>query len=453
MVLLSLVAAAATGSVTAVERSVASEPGATPVNTTWLSDRLVELSVASPGLDPPFPRTTVRVLLPAGHTTSTRRYPVVLLLHGIGDSARAWTTNSDGWPVSLEAFTEDKDVIVVMPDAGQNATAGWYSDWYNNGAFGPPAWETYHLVQLLELVDRTFPTRTDRGGRVVAGLSMGGFGAMSYAARHPDLFAGAFSFSGALDTRLLGAAFDERIWGNRVLHEARHRGHNPVDLADNLADTRVWFRTGMGVAGGPAPKDPESLGLEALLWSTNESFAAALAAAGVDHHYEAYPHGGHNWYHWQAGFQRAWPEIQALFDRPVAAPPASFRYRSIEPRFRIWGWDVAVDRPTTEFVYLRDVTAGGLSLEGSGTVTLATAPAYRPGQRYDVTVTGGAAPVQPSTVLAGADGRLRLQVAFGPVLRLPVPVPFVLGGLTTTPPATRVAQVRISPSGVGTALP
>ena len=118
--------------------------------------------------------------------------------HGIGDTPSAWTKNQDGWPKTLETFTADKDVIVVMPDAGQNSDAGWFTDWYNGGAYGSPRWETYHLVQLLDYVDRSFPTRGDRNGRVVAGLSMGGFGTMSYAARHPDLFAGAFSFSGAL---------------------------------------------------------------------------------------------------------------------------------------------------------------------------------------------------------------------------------------------------------------
>lgn len=354
----------------------------------------------------------MRVLLPAA-ARSGRRFPVVLLLHGIGDSARAWTTNQDGWPVSLEAFTEDKDVIVVMPDGGQHASAGWYSDWHNGGGFGPPAWETYHLEHLLEHVDQAFPTRTDRGGRVVAGLSMGGFGAMSYAARHPDLFAGAFSFSGVLDTGPLGALFDERLWGGRREHEVRHRAHNPADLADNLADVAVWFRTGMGEPGGPGPMDAASLDLEAYLWPTNESFADALRAAGVRHHYEAYGAGGHNWYHWQDGFQRAWPRMQALFDRPPVPPPASFRFRSGEPRFRIWGWEADVDRPAPEILSLRAVSAAGLTLEGRGVVTLVTPPVYEPARPATVTGTGPAPGDEPVHLRVGDDGRLRFAVRMG----------------------------------------
>ena len=409
-------------------------PPLRPERTTWLSDRLVELQFANPRVDPPFPTTTVRVLVPTGYASSNRRHPVVLLLHGIGDTARAWTTNQDGWPVTLEAFTADKDVIVVMPDGGQNATAGWYSDWYNGGRFGPPQWETYHLDQLLGYVDRTFRTRPGRSGRIVAGLSMGGFGAMSYAARHPDRFAGAFSFSGALDTSLLSAAIDERVWGNRLLEDVRRRGHNPADLADNLADTEVWFRTGMGVAGGPGPIDNETLALEALLWPTNESFAAALRSAGVAHSYEAYPLGGHNWYHWQAGFQRAWPQMQALFDHP-RPPPTTFRYRSVEPAFGIWGWDVSVARPRMELLQLQGVSRAGLTLHGSGTVALTTPPAYRPGRTYDLRTTRPGGSVTESAVRAGRDGRLRFPVALGPpAVGAPVvpPRPGLSGSHTAT---------------------
>lgn len=387
-------------------------PALVAERTVWLGDRLVELTIANPLLDPPCARTTVRVLLPTGHDRSGRRYPVVLLLHGAGDTARSWTTNLDGWPVTLEAFTSDKDVVVVMPDGGQGATAGWYSDWFNGGALGPPAWETYHLEQLRVLVDRTFSTRTDRGGRVVAGLSMGGFGAMSYAARHPDPFAGAFSFSGALDTARLAGVLDSRIWGDRR-HDARRRAHNPADLAENLADTTVWFRTGAGGAGGPAPRDAGTLDLEAYLWPTNESFATALRTAGVRHHYEAYPAGGHNWYHWHDGFQQAWPEMQALFDRPPSGRLGAFGFRSFERRFHIWGWDVTVDGPVVEGLRLAVASPTRLSLQGIGTVKLDTPPEHEPGRRYRVATTRTSGGVEPAQAQADADGRLHLTVALG----------------------------------------
>ena len=385
-------------------------PSISPDAVNWLSDRLVELTFTNPVINPPLAKTKVRILVPAGYADSGKRYPMVLLLHGIGDTSSAWTKNQDGWPKTLETFTAGKDVIVVMPDAGQNGDAGWYTDWYNNGAYGTPRWETYHLVQLLDYVDRSFPTRGDRNGRVVAGLSMGGFGTMSYAARHPDLFAGAFSFSGALDSTNL--VFTPEIWGLRATEEVRQRGHNPIDLADNLADTRVWFRTGMGLPGGPGPKD-NTPGLEPAIWPTNERFAQALSASGVPYFYEAYPMGGHNWWHWQEGFQLAWPSMQKLFDA-VIPPPATFRYRSVESPFRIWGWDVEARRSVVEFLQMRAVSTEGLELEGSGLVLLTTPPAYEPGRSYNIEAKGPTAAVAPAVVVADAQGRLQFEVTLGP---------------------------------------
>jgi len=385
-------------------------PSLSPDAVNWLSNRLVELTFANPVVNPPLAKTKVRILVPAGYAESAKRYPMVLLLHGIGDTSSAWTRNQDGWPITLETFTADKDVIVVMPDAGQNIDAGWFTDWYNGGAYGSPRWETYHLVQLLDYVDRSFRTRGDRNGRVVAGLSMGGFGTMSYAARNPDLFAGAFSFSGALDSTYL--VFTPEIWGLRATEEVRQRGHNPIDLADNLADTKVWFRTGMGLLGGPGPKD-NTPGLEPAIWPTNERFAQALSANRVAYSYMSYPMGNHNWWHWQEGFQLAWPSMQKLFDTVIPAP-ASFRYRSMETSFRIWGWDVEARRGVVEFLQMRAVSSQGLELEGSGSVLLTSAPGYEPGRSYNVEAKGPTASVAPAVVVADARGRLQFEVTLGP---------------------------------------
>src|SRR5205085_3008695 len=76
---------------------------------------------------------------------------------------------------------------------------GWFSDWFNGGAFGPPMWETFHITQLIPWVDANLRTVAAAEGRAVAGLSQGGFGSLSYAARHPDLFTSAAAFSGGCE--------------------------------------------------------------------------------------------------------------------------------------------------------------------------------------------------------------------------------------------------------------
>ena len=83
-----------------------------------------------------------------------------------------------------------------MPDGGRG---GFYTNWFNNGAGGQPRWEDWHVKQLIPWVDRHYRTLDARRERAIAGLSMGGFGAFTYASRHPDLFTAALSLSGAVD--------------------------------------------------------------------------------------------------------------------------------------------------------------------------------------------------------------------------------------------------------------
>lgn len=93
--------------------------------------------------------------------------------------------------MDLEALTSDLDVLVVMPRGG---SGGFYTDWRRDPE-RVNQWERFHIGRLVPFIDATYRTRATRAFRAVAGLSMGGFGAMRYAARHPDLFAAAGSFS------------------------------------------------------------------------------------------------------------------------------------------------------------------------------------------------------------------------------------------------------------------
>src|SRR4051812_38400359 len=148
----------------------------TEVARTTLSPRLLELTMRTAALADD---TKVRVLLPSDYADSKQRYPVLYLLNGGAGSWIDWTVSGNA-----EQITAGAPVIVVMPDGG---TGGNYTDWYGDDGSGQrPLWETYHLGQLLPWVDDHFQTIADRSQRAVAGLSMGGNGAVHYAARHPD---------------------------------------------------------------------------------------------------------------------------------------------------------------------------------------------------------------------------------------------------------------------------
>ena len=95
-----------------------------------LSDRLTDLTFRSDLLSQ---RTHARVLLPRGYARSTRRYPVLYLLHGAVDDYRSWTLKGDA-----EKLTAGLPLIVVMPDTGP---PGWYTDWLR----GEPLGDLPHL--------------------------------------------------------------------------------------------------------------------------------------------------------------------------------------------------------------------------------------------------------------------------------------------------------------------
>jgi S-formylglutathione hydrolase FrmB len=247
--------------------AVAAPAGAAPdpqlLNTDQLSPRLEELTFRTPELAAP---TKVRILLPAGYGSQRkRRYPVLYLLHGASGNQTDWTTQGDA-----VALTAKLPLIVVMPDGG---SGGFYTNWFNNGRGGLPRWEDWHIKRLIPYVDSHYRSLATRGERAIAGLSMGGFGTFTYAARHPDLFTAALSLSGAVDTTLVPSVIDAipladggkagSLWGPFATDEVRWRAHNPVDLAENLRGLALWLRTGNGQPGGPLGGGPTVDAIEA----------------------------------------------------------------------------------------------------------------------------------------------------------------------------------------------
>lgn len=370
-----------------------------------LGPRLEELRFTTPAL---VGETSVRVLLPDGYddpANASQRYPVLYLLHGGGGSFRDWTEQGDA-----EALTAGLPLIVVMPDG---SGFGNYVDWWNFGAGGPPMWETYHLGQLLPWLDDHYRTVGTRDGRAIAGLSMGGGGAMHYATRHPDQFTAAAAFSGAVDTNTLpvqllvegsgpqGGRPLGAVTGHRLDDEIRWRGHNPWDLAGNLRG--MFLQLDTGTIGDP---------IELAVWEQMTNLHRRLTALGIDHVWDVNAPGGHRWPFWQQDLRELLPRLMDRFATPVAAP-SPFDFTSIDPTYSVWGWDVAVDRPALEFSRLGGAGPDGFVLSGSGSAVVTTGPLFAPGSAVSVSVadaSGGAT----SSVVADGDGRLTVPVSLGP---------------------------------------
>lgn len=281
-----------------------SADGAEIVSERVLDDRTRDITIDSPALAT---TTTVRLLLPKSwDARSDRDWPVLYLLHGGNEELgyRSWTEQTD-----VEELTADSDVLVVMPEGGK---LGYYSDWYNAGRGGPPKWETYHLTELRQLLEANYGAG-DR--RAVAGLSMGGYGAMAYAGRHPGMFAAAASYSGPLSTLkyswLLQATAvvlgvdPVGVWGDPVLNRDIWKAHDPYHLADDLAATPVYISSGDG-RPGPFDDGQGDVVIEPYVGDQSRRTAAELERAGAEVRTHFYA-GTHRWEYWQRELHASYP--------------------------------------------------------------------------------------------------------------------------------------------------
>jgi S-formylglutathione hydrolase len=216
-----------------------------------------------------------RVILPVGYASGTARYPVLYLLHGYSGAFGNWTDHTQ-----VAEYAATHALIIVMPE-GANS-------WYVDGANGE-AWETYLTRDLITEIDTTLRTKNTRADRMIAGLSMGGYGAIKAGLKHPELYALAASFSGALDITRPGDVFKgERkpdvmaIFGPAG---SKARAANDVFALAAAADpaTSPYFWIGCGT------NDP---------WlEPNREMARALKTRGLAYEYHERP-GGHEWTFW-----------------------------------------------------------------------------------------------------------------------------------------------------------
>jgi putative tributyrin esterase len=144
--------------------------------------KLRDVTFHSTSLDRDMP---YRVILPV-NLAPDKELPAVYLLHGGGADYREWTNDSD-----VARFAED-GFILVMPEGD--------SSYYVDAASRPhDRFEDYIISDLVMDVEHRFPVSSKRSKRAIAGVSMGGFGAITLALRHPDLFAFAGGISPAID--------------------------------------------------------------------------------------------------------------------------------------------------------------------------------------------------------------------------------------------------------------
>jgi S-formylglutathione hydrolase FrmB len=388
----------------AAATTVAEDPAAGLVLTSSVAvdARMTDLTFTTPAVTTP---VTVRVMLPtAAAVHPDARYPVLYLLHGSGFDHAMWTTMT-----GIEEMTANMGLIVVMPDAGSD---GWYTNWPDGRQ---PQWERFHLNQLVPWIDAHEPTLVARSQRAIAGSSMGGFGAMAYAARRPDLFAAAASFSGAVDISFpKGPAgqsgfYGVEPWGPWTGPEASWRAHNPYDLAANLRGLELAIYTGNGQPGGPLDGDRPYDETEAVLEQQSSSLAARLGALGIPRLFDDYGPGGHLLDYSARDLQQWLPRLFERFAHPVA-PPSPFSFTAAEQTFSMRGYTVFAMRDRLALRTIARVRTAGFTLTTDGPATVTTARRYARRARYRIAIRSAGRQTQTTVLRSSADGRLTILV-------------------------------------------
>ncbi|MCT9623969.1 prolyl oligopeptidase family serine peptidase [Pseudarthrobacter equi] len=399
--------------------------GAQIIGEQWLSDRTLQLTVATDAFSEPAP---VEVVFPVGYDPAgTQNWPVTYHTHGTNGNETWFRTVYAG-----EELTASYPSIVVVP----KGESGYWSDWFSNG---PRNYESFVMQQLIPLVDANFHTIPDREHRAIMGDSMGGYGSLMLAARHPDKFAAAASLSGAVDsnyapgmaaisaspTAMLAPA--DSIYGPRLTEEVRWRGHNPTDLAKNLRGVDLQLFNGNGILD---PTRGESAASTAfcpvegdIIRPETISLHQTLASLGISHTWDDMSWGCHSPAMFKYQIAQAIQRFQTVFAQGATAPQ-TFDYTSINPSFDVYGWRVATDaQRALEFLTLNDVNANGLSVTGSGTTTITTPPLFKGAKQVTVSANGTSTRVQPDkngsitfTVRLGLPNTLQ-QYTLGAVTR------------------------------------
>lgn len=226
------------------------------------------------------------VYLPPGYEEMTDSVPVVYFLHGLFGSERRWAERGAREVVdSLTANGSIRPMIIAMPD-GDNS-------FYVNSVHGNAAYEDYIMQDFIPFIEKSYRIKPGRSTRAISGVSMGGYGALMLAMRHPEFFSAASAHSAVLlpvpisqlPAKLLQSyqsQFFEAVFGNPI-DESYWEAHNPVDLAVNstaIKSVKWYFDCGT----------EDRYGFHRGAAILNQ----VMESAGIEHEYGLYP-GGHGW--------------------------------------------------------------------------------------------------------------------------------------------------------------
>ena len=269
-------------------------------------------------------RKALTVYLPPSYASSpARRYPVLVYLHGLTGNERNWAEQGRlGQTFDSLARAGKPEAIVVMPDGDD----GWYTTWNQLNDMPAcradtvrkeradtycvpwPHYDEYIARDIVTHVDRHYRTRATRASRAIAGLSMGGYGAIALALAYPDVFGAAASHSGVLSPRYLGP---------KPFAPPSTYAVDSMGLRTSAGWLWKWMAPAFGRDTiGWVARDPGRMAVRALnrarripalmldcgaddsFIEQNRDFHHTLTRLGIVHRYAEWP-GKHDWDYWR----------------------------------------------------------------------------------------------------------------------------------------------------------
>ncbi|WP_266203044.1 alpha/beta hydrolase [Pontibacter kalidii] len=237
------------------------------------------------------------VVTPDGHQKKKNGpYPVLYLLHGYSGNFSNWLKSTPQKDL-LQQMADKYQLIIVTPDGG-------FSSWYYDSPVDKASqYETFITQELRQEVESKYKTISDRSGRFISGLSMGGHGALYLSSRHPDIYTAAGSMSGALNINSIAhenlLKSIEAVLGPKPENQELFRQSSVVHMVPQLKASGVKFMIDCGV--------------DDFLIEDNRELHRRLVYEKVPHEYIERP-GAHTWAYWGEAL-----EYHLLFFQKVRA--------------------------------------------------------------------------------------------------------------------------------------
>ena len=228
------------------------------------------------------------VILPSGYNSArSTRYPVLYLLHGLTGHYSDWLTKTN-----IADYAADYRIIIVMPEGND----GWYTD---SATITTDKYESYILQELLPDVEKRYRTIEARYGRAIAGLSMGGYGAIKFGLKSPQTFAFAASMSGAFGAtrwaeKDIPASWRESLKAYGPAESETRQGNDLFEIVKKMFAGRIqslpYFYFDCGTEDSP------------LIFPYNRELSALMFEKKIPHEYRELP-GDHSWGYWDSQVQ------------------------------------------------------------------------------------------------------------------------------------------------------